>query len=115
MKISPSKIIEQSGFKWNGVVHTCGFYRINHSAANSAYYLEKFKWYKNKRAVYQNIHSLYYLDNRFSWTDYEVNESDFTIFKNKMLNAVRDTKIKRLQGYFKQSEEHYSHLHCKNL
>ena len=105
-------VFEKHGFKWNGVNYTCGFYRVR--KLNGTYYLEKFIGYKYRRAEYDNIAYFYCNNLTNSWFDYEVNEQDFNVFKKEMTNAVRDTKLKRIQSYFKHDESHYSHLHANN-
>lgn len=105
--------IIEVGFKWNGSCYICGFYRIKEN--NNYLYLEKFKGYKYKRPVYDEIYSIFINPNKYSWIEYYVNENEFIKFKNAIKNATRDTKLKRLGKYFKQSEYYYSHLHSINI
>ena len=64
--------------------------------------------------MYDEIYSIFIRDDKYSWIDYHVNEEEFNKFKNSIKAALRDTKLKRIEGYFKYSEDHYSELHSKN-
>ena len=61
-----------------------------------------------------NILYIHTPDVHNSWFNKEVNEEDYNKFMSELKKASRDTKLKRLNGYFKHSEEHYSRLHSKN-
>lgn len=105
-------LIEKLGFRWNGKYYTCGFYRIKDNMGT--YYLEKFVGYRNRRVEYNTIGYLYTSNVTNSWFEVEVNDQKLDIFKNAIRQSVRDTKLKRLEGYFKHEEYYYSELHSKH-
>ena len=103
--------IESTGFKWNGTYFTCGFYRVNYR--NSYYNIEKWVGYSYGRPTYRTMYYIYAPDD-YSWFSNKVNEEEYNKFISELKKASRDTKLKRLNGYFKCSEEHYSRLHSRN-